>query len=59
MERIDKAIERLTKCKSKSSQNRLETFFGPSVIIPGKKKVEPEKKGKGKGKLSGIAKKKK
>ena len=60
-ERVLKAIERLQKCKSKSSQNRLESFFGPSTIVSHKKKEVAPAKGKGKGKLvgkgKGIAKK--
>ena len=50
----------ILRCKSKSSQNRMETFFGASTIIPsGKKKELPKGKGKGKAaaKAKGIGKK--
>ena len=49
-ERVNKAIERLQKCKGKGTQNRLEDFFGKGVIHSSSKKREPEKiKAKGKG----------
>ena len=47
--RVRKAIERIQKCESKGSQNRLESFFGPAIINSSTKRKEPEKpKGKGK-----------
>ena len=52
-ERINKAIERLQKCKGKNSQVRLESFFGPSTVIPSSKKMAPKTLGKGKGKSTG------
>lgn len=49
-ERVNKAIERLQKCKGKNSQVRLESFFGPSTIVPSTKKLESKVLGKTKGK---------
>jgi len=52
-DRVNKAIERLQKCKGKSNQGRLESFFGPSTIVhSSKKSAVPAGKQKGKG-LSG------
>jgi len=47
-ERVIKAIERLKKCKGKNTQNRLESFFGPSTIVPSEKKRKEAEKNKGK-----------
>ena len=50
-ERVNKAIERLQKCKGKQAQGRLETFFGASFThssTTGKQKAPPPGKGKGK-----------
>jgi len=52
-ERINKAIERLQKCKGKNSQVRLESFFGPSTVIPSSKKLAAKTLGKSKGKQTG------
>jgi len=51
-ERLNKALERLAKCKGKNSQVRLENFFGASFTHSSTyKKPEPPKgKGKQKGK---------
>merc|ERR1712060_1003306 len=62
-ERVTKAIERLKKCKGKNTQNRLESFFGPStVVVSEKKRKEADLKksklaSKGKGSSSSGAKK--
>lgn len=52
-ERVNKAIERLQKCKGKNSQVRLESFFGPSTVIPAASKTQSKVLGKGKGKMKG------
>ena len=52
-ERVNKAIERLQKCKGKNSQVRLESFFGPSTIVPNANKLQSKVLGKGKGKMGG------
>jgi flap endonuclease-1 len=52
-ERVNKAIERMQKCKGKNSQGRLESFFGPTTIKPSEKKLAPKTLGKGKGKQTG------
>lgn len=60
-DRVVKGIERLQKCKGKSSQNRLETFFGAPTIKPSDKKrnAPPGKPGKaGKAGKGGAAAKK-
>jgi flap endonuclease-1 len=54
-ERVNKAIERLKACKGKNTQNRLESFFGPSTIVHKEKRKEPDVKGKGKGKGKGLS----
>lgn len=61
--RVRSALARIASSRHKSSQGRLESFFGPSVTIKsttGKKKLEESKKGKGnakkKGKLGKIGK---
>lgn len=62
-ERVNKAIERMQKCKGKNSQARLESFFGAGVSHKSsfQKPAQPVKgkgaKGKGKA-LSGPAAKK-
>jgi len=49
---VNKAIERLQKCKGKNTQNRLETFFGPVTVKRAERKPDPKAvKGKGKGKM--------
>ncbi|KAL1528571.1 hypothetical protein AB1Y20_009912 [Prymnesium parvum] len=51
-DRVNKAIERLQKCKGKNTQNRLETFFGPVTVKRAERKPDPKAvKGKGKGKM--------
>jgi flap endonuclease-1 len=58
--RVAKAIERMQKCKGKNSQVRLESFFGPTTVIPSEKKLAPKtlgKHGKGKQAAGGPAKK--
>lgn len=68
-DRVRKAIERINSAKSKASQGRLESFFGPAKVVSstvGKRKETPAqagKKGGGgaaakKGKLGGMGKKK-
>jgi flap endonuclease-1 len=60
-DRVNKAIERLQKCKGKNSQVRLENFFGAATIVrnPNNKPALTAGKGKAKGKgLSGPAAKK-
>lgn len=60
-ERVNKAIERLHKCKGKGNQGRLESFFGATTTHSStfKKPVPAKGKGKAKGKaLSGPAAKK-
>ncbi|KAL3926985.1 MAG: hypothetical protein SGPRY_003039 [Prymnesium sp.] len=53
-ERVNKAIERLQKCKGKNTQNRLETFFGPVTVKHAERKADPKgATGKGKGKMGG------
>ena len=62
-ERVNKAIERIQKCKGKNSQSRLESFFGAGVSHSStyKKPVETAKgkgaKGKGKALAGNAAKK--
>lgn len=61
-DRVNKAIERLQKCKGKGNQGRLESFFGAGVSHSSTFKKKPEEKGKGKqkagAKLGGPAAKK-
>eukprot|EP00899_Mesostigma_viride_P005794 jgi/Mesvir1/15215/Mv06445-RA.1 len=59
-DRVKTAIEKIKKSKSKSSQGRLESFFGqPTVTQSSTKRKEPEPaKGKGKGGKPGPPKKK-
>jgi flap endonuclease-1 len=52
-DRVNRAIERLQKCKGKNSQVRLESFFGAPTMHSSSKKPEPPK---GKGKLNGKGK---
>jgi len=57
-ERVNKAIERLQKCKGKGNQNRLESFFGPVTVKHAERKPDPKaakgaKGAKGKGKMGG------
>ena len=55
-ERVNKAIERMQKCKSKQQQSRLESFFGASFTSSSTFKKAPEPKGKGvKGKGKALA----
>ena len=49
-ERVNKAIERMQKCKGKNSQVRLESFFGPATMVPSSKKLESKILNKGKTK---------
>jgi flap endonuclease-1 len=59
-ERITKAIERMQKCKGKSNQGRLESFFGaPTIKHSDKSKSVTAGKGKAKAgkQLGGAAKK--
>ena len=49
-ERVQKAIERMQKCKGKANQGRLESFFGPTTVVPSAKKLESKVLGKGKAK---------
>jgi len=58
-DRVNKAIERLQKCKGKNSQVRLENFFGAPKMHSSTKVPTPKTGAKGKGKaLSGPAAKK-
>ena len=50
-ERVNKAIERLNKCKGKNSQARLENFFGASFTKSSSMKKPEPAKGKGKNKM--------
>ena len=56
-ERIEKAIERIKKCKGKNSQVRMDSFFTrvPSAASSStaNKKPDPKKNGKGKAGFSG------
>lgn len=64
--RVKSALARIAASKHKSSQGRLESFFGPSITIKStsaKRKADESKKGKGnakktKGKLGKIGKSK-
>ena len=59
-ERVNKAIERMQKCKGKSNQGRLESFFGaPTIKHSDKSKSVIAAKGKAKAgkQLGGTAKK--
>lgn len=50
--RVNTAIERLQKCKGKTTQDRLESFFGPVTIKHSEKKAAALAKGsKTKGKM--------
>ena len=67
-DRVRKALDRIAAAKSKASQGRLESFFGPAKIVSstsGKRKEPEAAKGKGskagapkKGKLGAMGKKK-
>ncbi len=47
-DRVQKAIERLQKCKGKSNQFRMEDFFGKGTIHSSSMKRKEPEKGKGK-----------
>jgi flap endonuclease-1 len=61
-QRVRSAIERINASKGKSTQGRLESFFGPVTVTSGtKRKEEPQGKKGGankKGKLGGVKSKK-
>ena len=55
-ERVRRQLAKLKAAKAKSSQNRLESFFGATTVVSstiGKRK-EPEGKGKGKGSKAAL-----
>jgi len=51
-DRVQKAIERLQKCKGKGGQNRMESFFKPIAAPNGHKPNKPPEPAKGKGKAA-------
>ena len=55
--RVRKAAQRIVAAKNKGSQGRLESFFGPAVHVPAKKKEEAKGKKGPAGKLKGGIKK--
>eukprot|EP00884_Botryococcus_braunii_P014378 jgi/Botrbrau1/22941/Bobra.0030s0017.1 len=46
-DRVRKTVERITSSKNKSTQGRLESFFGPVSVKSSTKRKEPEKPSKG------------
>ncbi|KAK9804920.1 hypothetical protein WJX72_012073 [[Myrmecia] bisecta] len=57
-DRVRKAVDRINASRSKSTQGRLESFFGPSTVkssTQGKRKDPPTGKGKQGGKRGGKA----
>ena len=55
--RVRTALERIRKASSKSTQGRLESFFGPATTLKSSLGVKRKTEEKAKGKAGGLAKK--
>lgn len=60
-DRVKSATQRIIAAKGKSTQGRLDSFFGPSTVAPAKRRAAPApplKTAPKKGKLGGFGKRK-